>query len=129
MATMIESISAVTLATHDMSRAVHFYRTVVRRLNSRASGRERAFSISLRGRGAKLVLGARHFLSFHRRHSLCGRDCGRVSPQLGAARRQMGRASLSPHRSGWSPTELRFATGDVLSQKYENASGPLIGPN
>ncbi len=49
---MIESISAVTLATHD-----HFYRTVVRRLNSRASGRERAFSISLRGRGAKLVLG------------------------------------------------------------------------
>ena len=25
---MIESISAVTLATHDMSRAVHFYRTV-----------------------------------------------------------------------------------------------------
>ena len=23
---MIESISAVTLATHDMSRAVHFYR-------------------------------------------------------------------------------------------------------
>jgi hypothetical protein len=57
MATMIESISAVTLATHDMSRAVHFYRTVVRRLNSRGSGRERAFSISLRGRGAKLVLG------------------------------------------------------------------------
>ncbi len=62
---MIESISAVTLATHD-----HFYRTVVRRLNSRASGRERAFSISLRGRGAKLVLGARHFLSFRRRHSM-----------------------------------------------------------
>lgn len=56
---MIESI-----ATHDMSHAVHFYRalglrsfTVVRRLNSRASGRERAFSISLRGRGAKPGLG------------------------------------------------------------------------
>src|SRR6266436_68852 len=28
MATMIESISAVTLATHDMTRAVHFDRTV-----------------------------------------------------------------------------------------------------
>jgi catechol 2,3-dioxygenase-like lactoylglutathione lyase family enzyme len=28
MATMIESISAVTLATHDMSRAVHFYRAL-----------------------------------------------------------------------------------------------------
>ena len=25
---MIESISAVTLATHDMSRAVHFYRAL-----------------------------------------------------------------------------------------------------
>src|SRR5258705_9864296 len=54
MATMIESISAVTLATHD-----HFYRTVVRRLNSRASGRERAFSISLRGRRRKAGLGGR----------------------------------------------------------------------
>jgi hypothetical protein len=41
----------------------------------------------------------------------------------------MGRAVLSPHRSGWSPTELRFAIGDVLSQKCENASGPLIGSN
>src|SRR5260221_9646620 len=28
MATMIESISSVTLATHDMSRAVHFYRAL-----------------------------------------------------------------------------------------------------
>jgi catechol 2,3-dioxygenase-like lactoylglutathione lyase family enzyme len=56
---MIESISAVTLATHDMSRAVHFYRTVVRRLNSRASGRERAFSISLRGPRRKAGLGGR----------------------------------------------------------------------
>ncbi len=126
---MIESISAVTLATHDMSRAVHFYRTVVRRLNSRASGGSELSQSHCAAAAQSWSWGARHFLSFRRRHCLCERDCGRVSPQLGAARRQMGRAVLSPHRSGWSPTELRFATGDVLSQKYENASGPLIESN
>jgi catechol 2,3-dioxygenase-like lactoylglutathione lyase family enzyme len=129
---MIESISAVTLATHDMSRAVHFYRALGFEI---VHGGEEAEFTSFRAGTSFLNLiarprrkaglgGARHFLSFRHRHSLCGRDCGRVSPQLGAARRQMGRAVLSPHRSGWSPTELRFATGDVLSQKHENASGP-----
>ena len=60
---MIESISAITLATHDMSRAVRFYRmlefeiihggedaafTAVRTQHSRAFGREPAISTSSR---------------------------------------------------------------------------------
>ena len=52
---MIESISAITLATHDMSRAVRFYRMLGFEIihggwtqHSRAFGREPAISISSR---------------------------------------------------------------------------------
>jgi catechol 2,3-dioxygenase-like lactoylglutathione lyase family enzyme len=51
---MIESISAITLATHDMSRAVRFYRTLgfeiaygVRTQRLRAFELEQVISISL----------------------------------------------------------------------------------
>jgi hypothetical protein len=48
---------------------------------------------------------------------------GRGIAQLGAARRQMGRALLPPHRPRWSPTGFRLVAAEAPSQRHENASG------
>src|SRR6516162_10693598 len=105
---MIESISAITLATHDMPRAVRFYRMLG--FEVIFGGDEAAFTSFRAGRSylnliaacrANVVLvGTRHLLPFRRRFASCERGRGRLSPGHGAARRRMGLVSTErPHRN------------------------------
>ncbi len=112
---MIESISAVTLATHDMACAVAFYR--MQGFEIIHGGHDAAFTSFRAGTGF-LNLVAR---PAERKWSWWGRvifyhsnvDSLYASVIAatghGAARCRMGRAVLPPDRSGRPRTELRLA--------------------
>ena len=91
---MIESISAITLATHDMARAVGFYRILGfdvinggddAAFTSFSGWNELPQSDRAAGRANVLVVGTRHLLPFRRRRAACARGRGRLSPGHGAA--------------------------------------------
>jgi catechol 2,3-dioxygenase-like lactoylglutathione lyase family enzyme len=110
---MIEGISAITLATHDMSRAVRFYRMLGFEIMH--GGEDAAFT-SFRAGTSYLNLIAQ---PAERKWSWWGRGIfyhsdvdgglGRLSPRYGAPRCRMGRAVLPPNRSRWSRAQLRLA--------------------
>ena len=115
---MIESISAITLATHDMSRAVRFYRMLEFEI---IHGGEDAAFTSFRAGTSYLNLIAQ---PAERKWSWWGRaifycsdvdalharvNLGRLPPRYGAPRCRMGRAVLPPDRSRWSRAQLRLA--------------------
>src|SRR5215469_5168919 len=112
---MIESISAITLATHDMARAVGFYRmlgfNVIYGVDELSGWNELPQSDRAAGRANVVVVGTRHLLPFRRRRAACARDRGRLSSGHGAARCRMGRALLPPDRPGRSRAQLRQAAG------------------
>jgi catechol 2,3-dioxygenase-like lactoylglutathione lyase family enzyme len=115
---MIESISAVTLATHDMARAARFYRTLGFALAH--GGDEAAFTSFRVGKGYLNLVAQPP----DRRWTWWGRVIFHVSdvdalyaqaiaaghpPRSGAPRCRMGRALLPSDRSGWPRAELRAA--------------------
>ena len=115
---MIESISAITLATHNMSRAVRFYRMLGFEI---IYGGEDAAFTSFRAGTSYLNLIAQ---PVERNWSWWGRVIfyqsdvdalhatviAAVRSRHGTARRGVGRAVLSLDRPGWSRTQLRLAT-------------------
>ena len=121
---MIESINAVTLATHDMARAVRFYRMLGLEI---VYGGDTAGFTSFRagksylnlGRSARhvqlVVVGARHLSSFRRGRPLRQRCCRGSPAGHRTARRRMGRALLSHHRSGRSRAQLCMAVATILT--------------
>src|SRR6266446_10039629 len=89
---MIKSVSAVTLATHNMSRAVAFYRMLGFEIVH--GGDDAAFTSFRAGTSflnlaaqlaeRKLVLvGTCHLLPFRRRYPVCERDRGRLPTRHG----------------------------------------------
>ena len=109
---MIESVNAVTLATHNMPRAVAFYRMLGFEIVH--GGNDAAFT-SFRAGTSFLNLVAQpaerkwswwgRVIFYHSDvDTLCERDRGRLSTRHGTARCRMGRAVLSPDRSGWPRT-------------------------
>ena len=104
---MIENISAITLATHDMARAVGFYRMLGfdviyggddAAFTSFSGWNELPQSDRPAGRANVVVVGTRHLLPFRRRRAACERDRGRLSPGHGAARCRCGDTNAESSR-------------------------------
>ena len=108
---MIESISAITLATHDMARAVRFYRMLGFELLY--GGDDAAFTSFRAGTSYLNLIGqpAERTWSWWGRVIFYHSDVDALHasviaagyrPGHGAARCRMGRAVLSLDRPGWS---------------------------
>src|SRR5262245_11527822 len=106
---MIENISAITLATHDMARAVPFYRMLGFEVLELSGWNELSQSDRPAGRANVVLVGTCHLLPFRRRRAACEGDRGRLSSGHGAARCRMGRALLPSDRPGRSRAQLRQA--------------------
>ncbi len=104
---VISSFSAVTLATHDMARAVEFYRTLGFML--RHGGPECEFStfgvgscylnlIAAPAKAPVVVVGPHHLLRVGRGCAVRAGARAAPAPASAAARRRMGRTLFPHHR-------------------------------
>ena len=116
---MIESISAITLATHDMARAVRFYRMLGFEIIN--GGDDAAFTSFRAGRSYLNLIAqpAERKWSWWGRvifyHSDVDALHARVvaagcRPDTVPARRRMGRAVLPPDRPRWTRAQFRLAS-------------------
>ena len=124
---MITGISAITLATHDMARAVHFYRSLGFELlygsedTSFTSFRAgpNFLNLIVQPADAGLVMvGSRDFLRRRCRWPLYPARRGWIPAGGAAAQRGMGRALLSHHRPGRPRAEFCVAAPALISRRH-----------